>query len=74
MDTTHFEPRYITMSDHTPTDRHSLHDFDLPGPKAVPCLRIAGKWLRTAGFEDGMKVRIEVSKGRLVIEPCSSSP
>jgi len=43
MDTTHFEPRYITMSDHTPADRRSIHDFDLPAPKTVPCLRIAGK-------------------------------
>ena len=72
MDAMHFEPRYITMSDHTPPDRRSTHDFDLPGPKAVPCLRIAGKWLQAAGFERGMKVRIEVSQGRLVIEPFAS--
>ena len=69
MNTTHFNPRYITLSDHTPSDRRSTHDFDLPQPNAVPCLRIAGKWLRTAGFERGMKVRIEVSRGRLIIEP-----
>jgi hypothetical protein len=69
MDTTRFKPRYVTMSDHTPTDRHPPHDFDLPEPETVPSLRIAGKWLRTAGFESGMKVRIEVSQGRLVIEP-----
>jgi hypothetical protein len=72
MDTSRFEPRYITMSDHTPTDRRSPHDFDLPQPKTAPSLRIAGKWLRTAGFERGMKVRVEVSRGRLVIEPFSS--
>ena len=72
MNTTHFEPRYITMSDHTPSNRRSLHDSDLPEPKSVPCLRIAGKWLRTAGFERDMKVRIEVSQGRLIIEPFSS--
>jgi hypothetical protein len=73
MDTTEFKPHYITMSDHTPSDNRAIGDFDLPGPKAVPCLRIAGKWLRSAGFERGMRVRIRVSQGRLVIEPLSSS-
>ena len=72
MNTKHFEPRYITMSDHTPSNRRSPHDFDLPEPQPVPCLRIAGKWLRTAGFERDMKVRIQVSPGRLIIEPVSS--
>jgi hypothetical protein len=67
---TTFEPRYVTVSDHTPsTRRRSTHDFDLPQPSAVPCLRLAGKWLRNAGFAQGMRVRIEVSRGRLIIEP-----
>ena len=42
------------------------------GATPVSCLRSAGKWLRTAGFERDMKVHIEVSPGRLVIEPFSS--
>jgi hypothetical protein len=65
-----FEPRYVTVSDHTPsTSRRSTHDSDLPEPTSVPCLRLAGKWLRNAGFAEGMRVRIEVSRSRLIIEP-----
>ena len=65
-----FEPRHVTLTSHTPdTGSRSEANFDLPQPASVPCLRVAGKWLRNAGFDDGMKVRIEVSHGRLIIEP-----
>ena len=40
--------------------------------KAVDCscplLRLSGHWLAEAGFEMGAKVKVEVSKGQLVIK------
>ena len=35
----------------------------------VPFLPLRGRWLRDAGFEIGRNVKIEVSGGRLTIEP-----
>lgn len=35
----------------------------------VPYLRLHGRWLRDAGFEIGRSVNVEVSEGRLTIEP-----
>jgi hypothetical protein len=35
----------------------------------VPYLRLRGRWLERAGFAIGGKVKIEISEGRLVIEP-----
>jgi hypothetical protein len=35
----------------------------------VPYLCLRGRWLRDAGFDIGRSVRIEVSGGRLTIEP-----
>jgi hypothetical protein len=39
-------------------------------PRAdVPYLRMRGRWLERAGFAIGRNVRVEVSEGRLIIEP-----
>jgi hypothetical protein len=35
----------------------------------VPFLRLSGRWLERAGFPIGGKVQIDVSEGRLIIEP-----
>jgi toxic protein SymE len=35
----------------------------------VPFLPLRGRWLRDAGFDIGRNVKIEVSEGRLTIEP-----
>jgi toxic protein SymE len=35
----------------------------------VPYLRLRGRWLKDAGFEIGRSVRVDVSEGRLTIEP-----
>jgi toxic protein SymE len=35
----------------------------------VPYLGLRGHWLRDAGFEIGRSVKVDVSKGRLTIEP-----
>jgi hypothetical protein len=37
--------------------------------RPVPHLRLAGRWLKEAGFTIGQHVKIEVSEGRLTIEP-----
>ena len=34
----------------------------------VPYLPLRGRWLRDAGFEIGLNVKVEVSEGRLTIE------
>jgi toxic protein SymE len=41
---------------------------DQPGSD-VPFLRLCGRWLRDAGFPIGRNVKVEVSEGRLTIEP-----
>jgi toxic protein SymE len=35
----------------------------------VPYLGLRGRWLRDAGFEIGRSVKVDVSEGRLTIEP-----
>ena len=35
--------------------------------RSCPLLRLSGNWLAEAGFEVGDKVKVEVSKGQLVI-------
>ena len=42
--------------------------LDLPGTY-VPYLRLRGRWLREAGFAIGRNVKVEVSEGRLTLEP-----
>jgi len=41
-------------------------------PKAVPFLRLSGRWLEAAGFEIGSKVRVVVKADRLVVEPADA--
>jgi hypothetical protein len=35
----------------------------------VPYVRLAGQWLRDAGFEVGTSVSVKIEHGRLVLEP-----
>ena len=35
----------------------------------VPFLRLSGRWLERAGFAIGRSVKVEVSEGRLLIQP-----
>ncbi|WP_350404408.1 SymE family type I addiction module toxin [Pseudomonas sp. W17] len=44
-----------------------LGDSEYPQHRLVPWLRLRGHWLQQAGFEVNQKIRIEVSKNRLVI-------
>lgn len=43
--------------------------WQLPAVREVPFLRMKGDWLGAAGFPVGSKVRVQVQRGRLVIEP-----
>ncbi|WP_267269562.1 SymE family type I addiction module toxin [Pseudomonas protegens] len=44
-----------------------LGDAENPQHRLVPWLRLRGHWLQQAGFEFNQKIRIAVSKNRLVI-------
>ncbi|WP_236202960.1 SymE family type I addiction module toxin [Pseudomonas protegens] len=44
-----------------------LGDVEYPQHRLVPWLRLRGHWLQQAGFEVNQKIRIAVSKNRLVI-------
>ncbi|MDS9877081.1 SymE family type I addiction module toxin [Pseudomonas protegens] len=44
-----------------------LGDAEYPQHRLVPWLRLRGHWLQQAGFEVNQKIRIAVSKNRLVI-------
>lgn len=68
-----FEPRHLTVGE------CAVNDHWEPGepnsrPTRAPYLRLAGKWLEQAGFTPGAKVRVDVSQGRLVIEPVADFP
>ena len=39
---------------------------------SVPLLRLQGAWLESAGFAIGVPVKVQVSRGRLVIEAVES--
>ena len=71
------ESRRLTLGEYTLPDRWDPHDDPDPAahshPTSAPCLRLAGKWLEKAGFTAGARVRVDVSQGRLVIEPVPES-
>jgi hypothetical protein len=45
-----------------------------PNLKVAPALRLAGEWLRNAGFVPGDVVAVEVTRGRLVITKNTAQP
>lgn len=57
-----------------PVRRHticnSLRDIQGPNgrPMRAPQLLLRGRWLQEAGFHAGVRVKVQVSQGRLVIE------
>jgi hypothetical protein len=40
----------------------------------MPFLRLQGRWLDQAGFAIGAQVRVEVDRGRLVVEVIDAEP
>jgi Toxin SymE, type I toxin-antitoxin system len=72
-----FEPRHLTVGEFSLTDHRDPQEYVPPPdsrPISAPYLRLAGKWLEKAGFTAGAKVRVDVSQGRLVIEPVPEFP
>jgi hypothetical protein len=41
--------------------------FWYPNGKSVPYLRLKGLWLENSGFTKGSKVKIDVTKGQIVV-------
>jgi toxic protein SymE len=70
-----FELRHLTIGESVVSDPSvSRHPSHHPRPTSAPHLRLAGRWLEKAGFAIGMKVRVEVSQGHLIIEPIPLVP
>jgi hypothetical protein len=72
-----FESRRLTVGECALSERGDPQEFAPPPdsrPTSAPYLRLAGKWLEKAGFTPGAKVRVDVSQGRLVIEPVPQFP
>jgi toxic protein SymE len=38
-------------------------------PPTFPWMKLSGRWIETAGFEPGQRVRITVEHQRLIITP-----
>lgn len=44
------------------------------GRTFVPMIRLRGKWLEIAGFEEGMFVQVEVTAGRMTLTAVDKPP
>lgn len=62
MDLRHFTVGY------RPVDPHSRAPWPQHAPTRMPFVRLSGRWLDRAGFAIGTPVRVQVSRGRLVLE------
>jgi hypothetical protein len=62
MDLRHFTVGY------RPVDSRSKAPSPRPALPRMPFVRLAGRWLDRAGFGIGTVVRVQVSRGRLVLE------
>ncbi|MGH2447530.1 MAG: SymE family type I addiction module toxin [Chloroflexota bacterium] len=62
MDLRHFTVGY------RPVDTRSQASWPQPAPSRMPFVRLSGRWLERAGFGIGTAVRVQVSRGRLVLE------
>lgn len=60
-------PRHLTISGRYPESRARTASPYAPGTP-MPFLRLQGRWLDQAGFAVGAQVRVEVGRGRLVVE------
>ena len=47
--------------------RKATVTYSFQGRDSVPMIRLRGRWLEKAGFEEGMRVHVDVAAGRLTI-------
>jgi hypothetical protein len=47
--------------------RKATVSYTFQAPDWVPMIRLRGKWLKRAGFEEGRLVQIDVDNGRLTV-------
>lgn len=59
--------RRLTVSSRYPESRARTAAPYVPSTP-MPFLRLQGRWLDQAGFAIGAQVRVEVDRGRLVVE------
>ena len=67
MDLRHLKVGYLPVDSRS---RASAYAWSRLAPK--PHLRLSGRWLDRAGFAVGKAVRVQVERGRLVIEVIES--
>jgi hypothetical protein len=66
-------PRRLTISSRYPESRtRTASPYVSSTP--MPFLRLQGRWLDQAGFVIGAQVRVEVDRGRLVVEVIDAEP
>lgn len=58
--------RRLTISSRYPEIRTRRAEYVRAVP--MPFLRLQGRWLDQAGFPIGAQVRVEVDRGRLIVE------
>jgi hypothetical protein len=64
--------RRLTISSRYPEVRARRSQYVRVVP--MPFLRLQGRWLDQAGFGIGAQVRVEVDRGRLVLEVIDTEP
>jgi toxic protein SymE len=66
-------PRRLTISSRYPNSR-ARPSAPYVSSAPMPFLRLQGRWLDQAGFAIGAQVRVEVDRGRLVVEVIDAEP
>jgi len=67
-----FKDRLLTIGTYHPTERLRRRWerlSDTINPSSFSFLRLGGRWFEEAGFSPGMKVRVTVSEGCLLVKP-----
>lgn len=47
--------------------RKATVTYSIQGEGSVPMIRLRGKWLEVAGFQEGTPVQVEVRTGRITL-------
>lgn len=67
------DPHSIPDAPIAETERSVIVGYRPQGQdKSTPKLQLSGKWLREAGFDTGVHIKVKVMDGRIVLEPVSA--